>query len=92
MSAALAVLTLGSIWIRANTRLERYAAICHPRLVETYRSVGAVDVGPAYDEPGRADPRRMVVGAYEDAARLGARLCGIAPLPANDFADTRRSA
>ena len=75
VECALILLTLGSHWLLEHTRLRRYIGYCHPKLLESYRRLGAV-AGEALDVPGRADRYRMISGNYDDAATLGARLLG----------------
>ena len=73
---SLALLAMGSIWLRRNTGLSRYVAYCHPRLLDLYRMVGAEDTGLGVAVPGRDEPHRIICGGYADAARLGGRRLG----------------
>ena len=70
---SLALLTLGSLWLLAYTRLRRYVGYCHPKLVPLYRRLGAA-LGDEIRIPGRSDAHRVISGSYEDAATLGGRL------------------
>jgi len=73
--SALLLLTLGSQWLLEHTRLRRYVAYCHPRLLRLYAKLGAVP-GQAIRVPERADPYCIISGTYQDAACLGLRRLG----------------
>jgi hypothetical protein len=73
---ALLLLTLGSRWLLEHTRLRRYVGYCHPKLLDSYRKLGAVP-GKQLAVPGRVDPYFIVAGGYETAAAVGSRLLGL---------------
>ena len=73
---SISLLALGAAWLIDNTRLRRYVAHCHPKLLDLYRLAGAEVVGGPRPVPGRADPHLVIAGRYDDAAasvRPGAR-------------------
>ena len=67
---SLMLLALGAGWLLEHTDLRRYAAYCHPKLVDLYRLAGAEVVAGPCPVPGRADPHVIIAGHYEDAAAL----------------------
>jgi hypothetical protein len=76
VSHALVLLTLAAGWLLEHTERRRYVAHCHPKLVELYRLLGAVDIGRAWLIAGRSESHRIVRGSVADAVRLGACLVG----------------
>jgi len=74
LRASLALLTLGASWVLRETELRRYAAYCHPKLIEMYRAIGAEHTGGSCAVPGRQDAHLIVSGSYADAARSGSQL------------------
>jgi hypothetical protein len=67
---SLALLALGAAWLVEHTDLRRYAAYCHPKLLDLYRLAGAEVVGGPCAVPGRSDAHFVIAGRYEDAATL----------------------
>lgn len=75
----LILLVLGSIWLLESTGHRRFIAYCHPKLLPMYALVGAQDTGERCAVPNRDREHHIIVGRYEDCARLGLHMLGIGP-------------
>ena len=75
---ALLTLTLGALWIERNSAHREYISYMHPNLLPLYLDWGACDTGQTCRVPGRDSTYNVVVGSYEDGARLGLKQLGIA--------------
>ena len=71
-------LTLGALWVERNTLHRTFISYTHPNLTPLYLEMGASDTGQTCRVPGRDSAYNVVVGSYEDCARLGLKQLGIA--------------
>lgn len=74
---ALAMLSLGALWVSESTGYRRYISYAHEKLVPLYVAVGASDTGETVSVPGRSATYHVVVGNYRDAAQVGCGLLGM---------------
>jgi hypothetical protein len=75
---ALLMLTLGALWIERNSVYRTFIAYSHPKLTPLYLAMGAYDTGQTCLIPGRDSTYNIVVGSYEESARIGLKSLGIA--------------
>ncbi|WP_207387002.1 hypothetical protein [Frankia sp. Cppng1_Ct_nod] len=68
---SLMVLVLGSMWLLEHTSHRRYVAYCLPKMLRIFRLIGAEDTGETCVVPGRTGRHSIILGSYEDCARLG---------------------
>jgi hypothetical protein len=75
---ALLVLALGALWVERNSAYRTFISYAHPSLIPLYLEMGAYDTGQTCRVPGRESTYHVLVGSYQDCARLVLRGLGIA--------------
>ncbi|WP_322769418.1 hypothetical protein, partial [Frankia sp. Cr1] len=74
---SLMVLALGSMWLLEYTHHRRYIAYCLPKMLKIFRLIGAEDTGETCAVPGRPGRHSIILGRYDDCARIGMNQLGM---------------